>query len=96
MAKNVSASTKMTQLRGLTDTGEVMDKKEKKEVNIEIMENESAAVKTMKIISIGLPTLMSVVVIYRPIRIINTPGVAGAFLQSPPLLIKSSTDSFIL
>ena len=31
----------------MADTGEVMDKKEKKEVNIEIMKNEFAAVETI-------------------------------------------------
>ena len=34
--------------RVMADTGEVMDKKEKKELNIEIMKNELAAVETIK------------------------------------------------
>ena len=34
--------------RVLADTGEVMDKKEKKEVNIEIMKIKFSAVKTIK------------------------------------------------
>ena len=33
----------------MADNGEVMDKKEKKELNIEIMKNELGAVETIKI-----------------------------------------------
>ena len=35
-------------------------------------------------------------VLYRMNNIINRPGVAGAVLQSPPLLINSLIDSVIL
>ena len=47
----------------LADTDVVMDKKEKKDLNIEIMKNEFAAVQTMKSILIGLSILMCVFVI---------------------------------
>ena len=48
----------------LTDTGEAMDKKERKDFYIETMEDEFVAVKTMKSISMGLAISMCVVVIY--------------------------------
>ena len=48
----------MARLRGLrkvlADTGEIIDKKEKKELNIEIMKKEFAAVETVKTILMGL------------------------------------------
>ena len=54
--------------RVLADTAEVIDEKEKKELNSEMMKNELAAVKTMKTILIGLSILMCVIVMYRPFR----------------------------
>ena len=45
----------------LADTGEVMDKKEKKEFDIETKKNEFVADKTMKTTLIGLAILMCVV-----------------------------------
>ena len=44
--------------RVLADTAEVIDEKEKKELNSEMMKNEFAAVKTMKTILMGLSILM--------------------------------------
>ena len=54
--------------RSRADTREVMEKKEKKEVNIETMNNKFAAVKTIENILIGLSILMCVDVRYRPFR----------------------------
>ena len=54
--------------RVLADTGQVMDKKEKKKLKIEIMKNESAAVKTMKTILMGLSILTCINVLYKPFR----------------------------
>ena len=60
----------MAQSRGLgkvpADTGEVMDKKEKKELNIEIMKNKVAAVETIKTIWRAKLIIMCVVVTYKP------------------------------
>ena len=54
--------------RVLADTGHgmVMDKKEKKKLKTEIMKNESAAVKTMKTILMGLSILTCINVLYKP------------------------------
>ena len=49
--------------RRLVDTGEVMDNKEKKELNMEIIKNKWSAVETIKTISMVLSILMGVVVI---------------------------------
>ena len=60
----------MAQPRGLgkvlADIGEVMDKKEKKQLHIEIIKNEFATVENMKTISMGISIQMCVVVIYKP------------------------------
>ena len=52
----------------LADTGEVMDKIEKKDLNIEVMKNKFTAVDTIQIILIGISILMVVIVICRPFR----------------------------
>ena len=52
----------------LADTGEVMDEKEKKELNVEIMKNKFAAVENMKTILMSLSIPICVVVIYKPSR----------------------------
>ena len=54
--------------RVLADTGEVMDKIEKKDLNIEVMKNKFTAVDTIQTILIGISILMIVIVICRPFR----------------------------
>ena len=46
--------------RVMADTGEVMDKNEKKELNVKIMENEFAAVETVQTTLMGVSILMCV------------------------------------
>ena len=48
----------------LADTSEVMDDKEKTDLNNETMKDEFIAIETMKIILMGLAIIMHVVVIY--------------------------------
>ena len=50
--------------RLLADSGEVMDKKETKELNNEIMKYKFAAVESIKTILMGLSKLLCVNVIY--------------------------------
>ena len=48
----------------LADTGEVMDDKEKTDLNNETMKDEFIAIETMKTILMGLAMIICVVVIY--------------------------------
>ena len=53
--------------RVLADTKVVMEKKEKKELNIKTMQNDFATVETIKTILMGPSILMCVVVIYKTV-----------------------------